>query len=87
MLRVIAAVALLASAAGAADRAPVKKDEAEKASDSRDKVICKRFVETGSLVRGYRICKTKAEWERERDNIRQLAPTQSCRTSGQGFGC
>jgi len=45
-------------------------DAPEKASDSADKVVCKRFIETGSLVKGYRVCKTKAEWVRERENIR-----------------
>lgn len=37
---------------------------------SRDKIVCKRFTETGSLVRGYRVCKSKAEWERDRDLLR-----------------
>jgi hypothetical protein len=46
------------------------KDGAEKAADPRQKVICKRFVKTGSLVDAYRTCKTKAEWDRDRETMR-----------------
>lgn len=59
---------------------PQGRSDVEKAADARDKVICKRFTETGSLVKGYRICKTKAEWEAER------ATTRSNMTSG-GNSC
>lgn len=54
------------------NQAKTAADEAERAAGQRDKVVCKRFVETGSLVRGYKQCKTKWEWERERENVRQL---------------
>lgn len=61
---------------------------AERSADPRDKMICKRFLETGSLVRGYRTCKTKGEWERERDNIRAAGGGgDSCRNRGNGGGC
>lgn len=40
-----------------------------------DKVVCKRTVDTGSLVKGRRICKTKAEWRSEQDAARQEAQT------------
>ncbi|MGZ8284236.1 MAG: hypothetical protein ACXW27_01165 [Allosphingosinicella sp.] len=36
-----------------------------------DKVICKRLVETGSLVRKPRSCKTRATWEREGEAARK----------------
>ncbi|WP_298674488.1 hypothetical protein [uncultured Sphingomonas sp.] len=62
-------------------------DAPERASDNRDKMICKRFVETGSLVRGYRICKTKLDWERDRENIKSQPGIDSCRTSGNGGQC
>lgn len=29
-----------------------------------NKRICKRTVDTGSLVRGKRVCRTRAEWDR-----------------------
>ena len=78
MLRSIVAATLIAVSATASSAAP-KRDVAEKASDAQDKVICKRFVETGSLVKGYRTCKTKREWEIERDAVRmQRVGGNSC---------
>jgi hypothetical protein len=32
--------------------------------DSADKVVCKKQVDTGSLVRAKKICRTRAEWEK-----------------------
>lgn len=66
-----------------------KSDAGERASDPQDKMICKRFVETGSLVKGTRVCKTKREWERERENVRATTSPQSgsCNASGLGGGC
>ena len=82
----LVSIALLAANPVAAQQVG-KTDVAEKSADPRDKIICKRFVETGSLVRGYRTCKTKADWDRERDNIRAPAVTQSCMNKGGGLGC
>lgn len=59
-------------------------DRPERASDPNDRVICKRFVRTGSLVDGYRECKTKWEWQRERDDRRQLSVSDSCRDRANG---
>lgn len=60
----------------------------EQAADPQDKMICKRFVETGSLVKGYRTCKTKREWENERSNIRSGGPGGSaCRDAANGANC
>lgn len=66
---------------------PPKGDVAEKSAGSGDKMICKRFIRTGSLVDGYRACKTKKEWERERENLRSLSVSNSCRNSGNGGPC
>lgn len=57
-------------------------DAAERSADKQDKVICKRFLETGSLVRGYRTCKTKREWERERDALRTETSGNACKNPG-----
>lgn len=78
-------LAVIAAAHAAYDQ--VKPEVAEKAADRREQVICKRFVETGSLVRGYRTCKTKWEWERERENVRQLSVSDSCRLRANGGEC
>ena len=58
-----AAAALAASSASLSDRP-------EPAAGSPSMIVCKRFLEQGSLLKTYRTCKTKREWERERDNIR-----------------
>jgi hypothetical protein len=61
----IAALALLAGSPALA--------QSEKANtpDPKDKVICKKFMETGSLVKGYRTCKTRSQWQLERDAQRE----------------
>jgi hypothetical protein len=73
--------------AGAAVAAPTNRSDIERANDSPDKVICKRFVKTGSLVDSYRTCKTRAEWIRDRENLRQLTASESCANRGNGDGC
>jgi hypothetical protein len=70
--------------ATAAQGAPRKADAPEKAADARDKVVCKRFVKTGSLADSYRTCKTKWEWERERENVRQINWSSPCRSAASG---
>ncbi|MEN3745760.1 hypothetical protein TPR58_01175 [Sphingomonas sp. HF-S3] len=58
------------------------------AVDRQDEKVCKRFVETGSLVKGYKTCKTRREWDRETAEVRSnSAPANSCRNSGSGGPC
>ena len=72
-------------AATAAQSAPLPSvDAPEKAAGNPDKVVCKRFVRVGSLVDGYRTCKTKREWERERDNLRQVNWSNPCKSAESG---
>jgi hypothetical protein len=85
MFRSLAFASMLLITASAV--AAPKTDAAEKAADDRDKVICKRFLETGSLVRGYKTCKTKWEWERERENLRSVNVSDSCANRGSGGPC
>jgi hypothetical protein len=73
----IAALALLLAVAGPAGQAK-PRDAAERAADPADKVICKRFTKTGSLVDSTRVCKTKADWQRERDNLRTSTNSTGC---------
>jgi len=86
MLRILLVSALLAVSSAATAEEP-KREVAEKAADNADKMICKRFTKTGSLVDSYRACKTKREWDRERENIHQLGSTSSCRLLGEGGSC
>ncbi len=53
-----------------------------------DRIICRRFIRTGSLVDSYRTCKTRAEWDRERQAIRSISnSSSSCRLIGDGGAC
>ena len=44
----------------------------------KDKVVCKKFVETGSLVRSRRECRTRRDWNRlsndAQDETNRLRP-------------
>jgi hypothetical protein len=88
LLRPAAGAIMLLVAGAAIAQAPQRSaDSAERAGDSMDRVICKRFTETGSLVKGYKSCKTKREWERERDNIRSLRGTSGSCSSAESGSC
>ncbi len=50
----------------------VSNGEATSAAPS-DPVICKKFVETGSLVRKKKICRTQSEWTTESSSLRDSA--------------
>jgi hypothetical protein len=77
--------AALAAAGSAAYAMPSGGDASAKA-DQRDRVICRRFIRTGSLVDGYRTCKTRAEWDREHENLQHFSVSDSCRLRGNGAG-
>lgn len=81
MLRFVALATLLIASAAAAQQA----GPSEGAGDGKDKMVCKRFLETGSLVKSYRTCKPKSEWDRERENIRANSTTSgSCSSANTG---
>ena len=85
-MRLFAAAALVL-ATNTAVAMQAGPDRPEKTADTADKIVCKRFVETGSLVKSYRTCKTKGEWQRERDGLRALGASTSCRATGAGGSC
>jgi len=88
MHRAIAAIVLaVAMPALAAAPDTDKSSQLEKVADPGDKMICKRFAETGSLVSTYRQCKTKREWEQSRANTGSMNAINSCALSGQQAGC
>lgn len=74
-------LALLAPQAAAAQPAPAP-------SPASEKQICKRFTETGSLVRTVKVCKSAADWERDRAVLREQRPgAGTCNPTGIGGGC
>jgi hypothetical protein len=50
---------------------PTAAIAAEDKSDKRERRICKRQAETGSLVKARRNCLTESEWKRAQENTRQ----------------
>ena len=74
----IVAFACILAFATAAQSAPRQTDAAEAVSGAKDKIVCKTFLRTGSLADRYRTCKTKGEWERERENLRDLDRSYGC---------
>jgi hypothetical protein len=80
----VSAAAMLAMTSTAV--AATREKSAKPANDP-DKVICKRFVETGSLVKGTRTCKTRREWDREHENIRASIQGGGSCASGESGAC
>jgi hypothetical protein len=82
MNRIVTAAAacfLVATPGSAVQAAPRHSADApEQPSDPSAKVVCKTFTRIGTLASRYRTCKTKAEWERERINLRQVNVSDSC---------
>jgi hypothetical protein len=76
---VILAFGFVLATASAAQSAPRTADAPETAAGASDKLVCKTFLRTGTLADRYRTCKTKAEWERERTNLREENRAYSCR--------
>jgi hypothetical protein len=74
-------LALLVAAPVQAPDKPSRRDVAERSADPADKVICKRFQRIGTLVGSDRVCKSKRDWDRERDALRQPDHAISCGVS------
>ncbi len=80
----LAFIGCLVGASAASAAPPQGVDAPERAAGNPDKVVCKRFVRTGSLADGYRTCKTKKEWERERENARTVNWSNACKSAESG---
>jgi len=75
LLRISTAALLLLSASAplaAADSETQTASSIAAAVNSDDKMRCRRIAETGSLVKGHKVCKAVGEWRRlsERGNDR-----------------
>lgn len=69
-MRLVIAAALAASLCGPASAADAP---AGSTSDkARDKVICKRQIETGSFAKAKKICKTRYDWNRVSEDSKQM---------------
>lgn len=65
-----------------AQAVPSSAGSAARAVDPRERIICRRYLRTGSLADTYRTCKSRADWDREQENIRQLSVSDACRMRG-----
>jgi hypothetical protein len=81
----IATLAVCAMPASAGSK--TEKLEPERTSDAPDKMICKRYPETGSLVRTVKVCATKADWEKKRQDLQRLSVSNGCRVLSEGGRC
>lgn len=66
-VRVAAVAAFFVSGAALAH----PHEQAETSVSNPDKIVCKRIIETGSLVKGKRTCKTRAAWSRDAEEGRK----------------
>ena len=80
----LAAAGILVAATAAESAPRHSADAPEQPNDPNEKIVCKTFTKIGTLAGRYRTCKTKAEWERERINLRQVNVTDSCATRYNG---
>jgi len=87
MIRILFAAALLTCAVQAGAQVSESVDVGERAADKEDRVVCKRFQRTGSLVSTYKTCKTVREWRRERENIRSSQGIGACGGTAEGGPC
>lgn len=72
----------------AADPQPTPATTPPRASAAPEKMVCKQFPITGSLVGGKKICKTRLEWDDERALIRARGTGfDACANGGIGAKC
>src|SRR3978361_1667792 len=70
------------TSASARAASPARATARARPAGARDRIICRRYVRIGSLVDGYRTCKTRAEWDREQANARQFSVSDTCSLRG-----
>ncbi|MEY3658974.1 MAG: hypothetical protein RLZZ561_2112 [Pseudomonadota bacterium] len=62
----------LSAAPVAAQSLPTNSAPEQSAADADpNKIICKRFADTGSLVKKSKVCRTRAEWSRATEDAQK----------------
>jgi hypothetical protein len=77
-IALFACLSLLAAPAAALD-----SGQSETASKPKERVICKKVVDTGSLVKGKKKCMSAAHWDRVSDASRERAKEMQQSVPGQ----
>lgn len=81
MVRWVFAVLALNGAVAAAP--PVERPH-QTAADDRNKVICKTWALTGSLIANHKECRTKDDWNRMRIDTSHITQGGSCNSAETG---
>lgn len=71
MIRKLLGMAVLAAGVSATPSFAKPQTQDSATANPKDKVVCKTFLETGSLVKSYRTCKTLRQWQFEREVARE----------------
>lgn len=71
MKKILIGAAILGSAAAAFAQAPESRTTRTGPDQDQQKVVCISALETGSLTRRTRTCKTRAQWEAVRRENQQ----------------
>ena len=81
------ALAGLALAGFSAAHAGPPAQPAKHGAIDPEKMTCKRFIRTGSLIDGYRICKKNKEWNADVDTARQVGESIIKNQCGHDGSC
>ena len=71
MKKILIGTAILGSAAAAFAQAPESATTRKSGDQDQAKVVCVSALETGSLTRRTRTCKTRAQWDAHRREYQQ----------------
>jgi len=86
MLKIALAVATLIAAPALAQQAAAPQPQPAKAP-KYERIVCRTMMETGSLIKKHKTCKSLAAWDREADAVRANGVSDSCSKRGEGGIC
>jgi len=90
MLKIALAVATLIAAPALAQQAaaPQPQPQPQPAKAPKyERIVCRTMMETGSLIKKHKTCKSLAAWDREADAVRANGVSDSCSKRGEGGIC
>lgn len=77
-------IGLLLAGAPEASAAPANATEAAPVQKPEEKKICRKDIETGSLIKGRKICYTARQWQKIADTNRSELESRSSSGSQSG---
>jgi hypothetical protein len=69
----LASLAMIPAASVFAQSSAQQVSDDEEDDGDSDRLVCRRSVDTGSLVKGRRTCLTRAQWERQAERQQKAA--------------